>query len=504
MTANPGKPESTLAQLGVVALLLAWSGVLFFAGVGAGDCYRNEGLRALIGAETLRSGDWMVPRLYGEPALTKPPGMYAAIALASLPFGDVTTATARLPSAIAATITLLVIAATFRRCVGGRSGLVAAAILPASMLWLGRVPSAEIDLLELAWVALSLCAFLRALEIAEEEGPGTGLRQALWWQLALLSVAGGFLTKWTAPAFFYLAVVPLLAWRRRLRLLVHLPHLVAVLVATTLCAGWALAVAHRVGWETLWGTVRREALLRLSPADHPRPYPWVELVTFPLLFLAANLPWSACIIPSFSRRFFQSFDERSRRLLQMLHAWTWVNLLFWALVPGHRPRHALPLQPGLAGLAAFVWIAWLRGTLPWRLPRPRPATVLLGLALLWGAANVVYIHAWAPQRDAMRQARATGEHLAALVPSEKTLYLFGLKDEGILFYYARPARRLSAARNLPLTETPVYCLLTEEEWTNWQGPRAQVVLGCHDEQGAQMVLIAVRGGDTRHASCSLK
>src|SRR5207237_1282023 len=71
--------------------------------------------------------------------------------------------------------------------------------------------------------------------------------------------------------------------------------------------------------------------------------------------------------PGFSRL----WDERTRRLLRLLHCWTWANLLFWTIVPGHRPRHGLPLQPGLAGLAALVWIAWLSGRLRWPVPRVR-------------------------------------------------------------------------------------------------------------------------------------
>ena len=84
-------------------LLAAWCVVLFFAGLGAGDLYRNEGLRALLAAEGLR-GSWLVPRLYGEPHLTKPPGMTCAIALCSLPAGAVTPLTARLPSALAGVV----------------------------------------------------------------------------------------------------------------------------------------------------------------------------------------------------------------------------------------------------------------------------------------------------------------------------------------------------------------------------------------------------------------
>src|SRR5437773_11846696 len=64
-------------------------GLLFFVGLSTGPFYRTEGLRALVAAEMLRSGDWIVPTLYGRPLLTKPPGMYVAIAAVSWPFGGV-------------------------------------------------------------------------------------------------------------------------------------------------------------------------------------------------------------------------------------------------------------------------------------------------------------------------------------------------------------------------------------------------------------------------------
>src|SRR5205823_4542867 len=86
-----------------VLLLLGLCGFLFFYGLTAGELYRTEGLRAIIAAEFLRSGNWVVPTLYGEPLFTKPPGMYAAIAVLSWPAGGVCEWTARLPSALAAT-----------------------------------------------------------------------------------------------------------------------------------------------------------------------------------------------------------------------------------------------------------------------------------------------------------------------------------------------------------------------------------------------------------------
>ncbi|HEY7425756.1 MAG TPA: glycosyltransferase family 39 protein [Gemmataceae bacterium] len=473
-------------------LLLLLCGVLFFHGLNNGELYQTEGLRAILAAEFLRSGNWIVPTLYGEPLLTKPPGMYAAIALVSWPTGHVSAATARLPSVLAATAIVFLFYATFARHFGRRAGLLAAVLLPASVLWLQRVPSAEIDLLQLAWVTAGLLCFLRALEIKESAECSCFRREWLWWQLALFCVAGGVLTKWTAPAFFYLTVVPLLWWRGRLSVLWRPAHLFSVILAAAPCLAWAAAAATRTGWDTFLDALRREALPRLSPAHHTRPYPWHEIVTFPLGFLAANLPWSAAALLALWPRFARLWDERGRRLLQFLHCWTWPNLLFWSVVPGHHLRHAMPLQPGLAGLAALVWIAWLDGRLRWPLPSLKPGRVFFALIFLWLTVKLAFVHAIVLSRDTMRQPRCKGEQIAALVPPEHMLYLFRLKDEGILFYYGRPARRLPEATCLPTSEEVVYCLLTESEYWQWASPRrAELLLQLRDEQGAPIVLAKV-------------
>jgi 4-amino-4-deoxy-L-arabinose transferase-like glycosyltransferase len=484
--------------------LLALCGILFFYGLNASQLYQTESLRAILAAEFLREGNWIVPTLYGEPLLTKPPGMYAAIALTSWPFGQVSAATARLPSALAATATVWLFYAVFARRLGRRAGLAAAALLPASALWLQRVPSAEIDLVQLAWVAAALLCFLRALEIAEQgtragsvsDGQASvadasgSFPEWVWWQLALLCVAGGLLTKWTAPAFFYLTVVPLL-WRRgRLHLLLRPAHWLSVLLAALPCLVWAVAVGEMSGWSPFLDAVRGEALPRLSPAHHTRPYPWHELATFPFGFLAANLPWSAAVLWTLTPGFARLWDERGRRLLQFFHCWTWPNLLFWSIVPGHHLRHALPLQPGIAGLAALVWIAWLDGRLRWPLPALRPAHVFLRLLVLWLAVKIVFVTVIVPARDGIRAPSQKGRQIADLVPPEQTLYLFRLKDEGILFYYGRPARRLPAPASLPVSEQPLYCLLTDSELQQWNGPRpVQILLRLSDEQRHPIVLV---------------
>ncbi len=487
---RPGFPRRAWepGKVGPITLLITLCAILFFYGIHTGQLYRTESLRAILAAEFLRSGNWVVPTLYGEPLLTKPPGMYAAIALVSWPLGRVTEVTARLPSALAASATVWLFYGFFAQRFGRRDGFLAAMLLPLSVLWLDRVPTAEIDMLQVAWVAAAILCFLRALEITAGTERQLGW---LWWQAALLCVAGGVLTKWTAPAFFYLTVIPLLCWRGQLRLLWCGAHLAAVAVAAIPCVAWLVAAGSLAGWDVLWDTISREALQHLSPTHHPRPYPWKEVLTFPLLFLAANLPWSAVALLTLRPGFADLWDERGRRFLQLLHCWTWANLLFWSLVPGHRFRHGLPLQPGLVGLAVMVCIAWMTGRLAWPLRRVTARQAFFAVVTVWIIVKIAFVQIILPARNPDRQPRQKADQLAALVPPEKTLYLFQLKDEGILFYYGRSARRLTDVSRLPRGET-AYCVLTDTEWEQWPMVRpAEVLLHLQDEQGAPLVLVKV-------------
>lgn len=494
------------------ALLLLLCAFLFFYGLSTGELWRTESLRAIIAAECLHNGNWIVPTLYGQPLLTKPPGMYAAIALVSWPFGGVSEATARLPSALAATAAVFLFYWYFGRTLGRRAGFVAGLLLPMSVMWLDKAPSAEIDMLQLAWVSAALLLFFRALEAEAEETTAWP-----WWFGALLCVAGGFLTKWTAPAFFYCTALPLLWWRGRLRLLLGRKHLTSATLAATLCLTWAALAIASAGWEDFIATVGNEALQRFSHQDHQETLrqlganhersvpPWLAMVGHPFVILAMNLPWSAFAWLTLCPGFNSLWDERGRRLLQALHCWTWPNLLFWTLMADHSPRYSLPLFPGIAGLAALVWIAWLNGAsltrCAWRAggvsPRIQPRRVvqtLAGIVAVWLVVKVVYVQAWMPHRDVRRIApRATAEQLATSVPPGETLYLCRLKDEGIMFYYGRPVQRLKTWADLASQCEHPYCILEEKEWREWPlSQSVDVLLWLRDEQRAPIVLIKLR------------
>lgn len=490
-----------------VLLLSVLCGILFFYGLNAGELWRTETLRAILAAEFLRSGNWIVPTLYGEPLFTKPPGMYAAIALCSLPFGAVTETTARLPSALAAAATVFLVYWYFGRQLGRLGGLVAALVLPLSPLWLEKATSAEIDMLQVFWTTAAILFFLRALESEEEiRGQRSEVRDsslspclrvtlpschpALWWMLALLCVAGGFLTKWTTPAFFYLTAVPLLWWRGELRLLASWKHLLSAGLALSLCLAWAAAAVALAGWDVFADTIEREACQRLVPGYTPFPYPWKDALLHPVKILAVTLPFSPLALLTVRPGFMQLWDARGRLLLQALHCWAWPNLLFMSFPTEHAPRHSFPLFPALAGLAAFVLLAWLTGKLPWRWMRLKPQHLLIGTLAVWLVLKCLHVQAVVPRHSAERPARATGELLAQLLPADRILYIFGLKDEGVMFYYGRKALRLSSLTDVPPATIPVHGLLVADELRRWRDA-VEVVQPLTDAQGEPIFLVRV-------------
>ncbi|MBO0700140.1 MAG: glycosyltransferase family 39 protein, partial [Zavarzinella sp.] len=475
--------------------LFAWCGFLFFYGL-SGPLYRTEALRAIIGQSAL-DGHWLTPTLYGEPFLTKPPGVYTAIGLASLPVGHVTEETARLPSALAASITVLFTFATLRRFLGDTRAFVAALLLPVSLLWLDKAPSAEIDILQLAWVSAALLSFLRAITAGEA---GCKAPALAWSVAALLCVAAGFLTKWTAPAFFYLTVIPFLAWRRRLGWLLSREHLLGAMLAGLLCAGWAGLVASEVGWATLKETVLREATQRFAPQGHGKPYPWAESLQFPFVVLGAALPWSIPALFTLRPRFRNRLSESERMLVQFLHCWAWPNLLFWSLPAQHHVRYVLPVAPAITLLGVIAILKWCEGleTAGRRLTSPRVA--LLCALLTWAVVKVVFVESVLPARTANRNARATGEAIARLVPPGEILYLCRLKDEGVLFYYGRPARRLDSFDD-PSRENSIYVLMLDAEWDGerYTG-RPEYLAEFRDQQQAPIHLVKLHArseGDPR-------
>lgn len=147
---------SGLSGLAGAALVAA---AVSFAGIGSHSLWTPDEPRdAAIGKAMWASGDLVVPRLNGRPFLEKPPLAWWAQAAAFRVLG-VSDAAARVPSALFATLTLLIVFALGRRLGGPRAGWLAAGALASTVEFAEDMGRAIVDPALVLMVALAHAGF---------------------------------------------------------------------------------------------------------------------------------------------------------------------------------------------------------------------------------------------------------------------------------------------------------------------------------------------------------
>src|SRR6266542_3809555 len=139
------------SSLFVVAVSLCLCGSLFFYRLGDRELTSSHEARAAQNAQQMiNTGDWSLPHLFDRRAeLQKPPLYYWLVAaLAQLSGGHVDAWMVRLPAALAALATVLLVALIGRWCGRPRMGLIAAIILATSLhfTWMARVGRIDMPL----------------------------------------------------------------------------------------------------------------------------------------------------------------------------------------------------------------------------------------------------------------------------------------------------------------------------------------------------------------------
>ncbi|TDI26260.1 MAG: glycosyltransferase family 39 protein [Acidobacteria bacterium] len=146
------------AVVGRLALLLLVVYVCFFHGLTAfGLVGPDEPRYASIARDMAVSGDWVTPRLHGEPWLEKPILYYWVAAVGYRIFSDGELA-ARLPSVLGALTTLLALGWVAWRFYGPTTATLFALVFPSSVGVLAFARAATPDMLFTATLALALAA----------------------------------------------------------------------------------------------------------------------------------------------------------------------------------------------------------------------------------------------------------------------------------------------------------------------------------------------------------
>jgi 4-amino-4-deoxy-L-arabinose transferase-like glycosyltransferase len=462
------------------AFLVMASLFLFVYGIHQGDLYRTEGLRAIIGKEMYTSGDWLVPRLYGEPILTKPPLFYWSIAATGSILGEVTVWSSRLPAALAGMVAIFIVYFTIRRYVRTDIALLSAVVLPMSMLWLEKASSSEIDTMLVMWVLAAWSCFLKVMESADTKW------EWRWWMLALLCVAGGVLTKWTSFLFFYAMAIPTLLWHRSFWRLFAWPHLLAATVGVMVVLLWLAPVTMVLGLDNVAQMLWKEGAPRVIHSENGSSKLVLETVAHPFKVMGIALPWSLLALWLWFRSRHRQECLRQKILFHTLWAWAVVGTLMMTVFPDHNIRQSFSLVPALTLLGILYLSSHIN--LTWHTHR----RWLIGIVCLWAIIKIVHVEVLIPARFAKRpDLDAQARVMQAFVAPQATLYLSRAKDECLMFHYGAPVRRLREWDQL--LDATCYCVLTVEERANWSATsRIVAEQAIRDAQGETLVLVQLR------------
>jgi 4-amino-4-deoxy-L-arabinose transferase-like glycosyltransferase len=354
-----------LAREGLaLAAVLTAGAALLLAGLGGHDLWPPDEPRYGAIAEELRSfvHGWrglVLLHANGTAYTQKPPLYFWLAALAGAPFGRVSEAAARLPSALAGFATLLLVASLGRSLFRARSGVLAAAVLLTLPSWLQLARSARLDALLTGFVTL---AFLAAWRLDRERGGPRRDRLLLHAAIGL-----GVLSKGPVALLIpLLGVAAWLGWERRLTALRRFVSGEALLLSAAPGLAWlagaVLLAPQGFAGASLWDNL----ILRFfSGTAHARPV-WFYLEALPRGFL----PWTLLWPLAWCRYRAVRGDPDQTRAWRFLLSSIGAALLFFSLSAGKRGLYLLPVYPLLAlacGEALSAWIGaggsaprWLR------------------------------------------------------------------------------------------------------------------------------------------------
>jgi len=343
----------------------------------------DEGNNAECAQEMYESGNWVVPHFNYKLRVDKPALLYWLQATAYHVCGTNEFA-ARLPSALASLLALLVVYELGRSFFDRSAALLAGLILASSIAFCAAAHFANPDAL------LNLCTLLTFWCLWNHT------TRRGWWLLGAGAACGlGMLAK--GPVALVLPMTTAFLFflcRRELRRWWDVRLLGAAVVFCLIAAPWYIWVGAETKGAWLIGFFWKHNVERAVGVmeNHSGPFFY-----YGLILIAGLTPWSVFLGPTLWRALSlkpwrvvvrgKSLKVRlpcareSRPEVQLLLCWIAVWLVFFTVVRTKLPNYILPAYPALALLTASFLNDWRRGrlTLPaWVMPTSLMCLALVG------------------------------------------------------------------------------------------------------------------------------
>jgi 4-amino-4-deoxy-L-arabinose transferase-like glycosyltransferase len=331
-----------------VAALLPICLIQFFLGLGALPFHdKGEPREALQVWEEVHHGEWILPLRNGHEIPSKPPLFHWLAGSISLAAGGVSELTARLPSALLASSSALLILWFGLQLPDRRTGIYAALILCTSFEWVRAARMARVDMTLAATMTAALVTFS---VIASRAVPPRAACLLFYVFSALAVLAKGPV----AAILIGGVVIVYLALRRDLGRICRMHPVIGVALVLALAGSWYVLASLKGGEDFLDKQLLGENLLRFlgtksGTGSHVKPF-WYYLPRF----FGGFAPWSLFLIPA---AWHLSANRKRLDPLGELYPCTWflVILAFYSASAGKRSVYILPLYPAAALIVGGWW-----------------------------------------------------------------------------------------------------------------------------------------------------
>ena len=356
-----------------LCVLIALCGILYFPYLGNTPFFdKGEPREALAVQDIVQRGEWLFPLKRATAIPSKPPLFHWSAALVSEITGALNETTIRFPSALYATLGVLLIYGFGRKLYGPAVGLLAGAILATTMVYSDQALSARVDMTLCFFLTLSLILFYSLYR--------GFLAHRLWYFIFYLILGIGTLAKGPLGILLPgLVIAGFLAIKRRWDLMMKFALHPGVVLTLLLALGWYGLAVSRAGEGFVDRQLLQENLKRFfggSGHSHPVYY------YFPYLF-SLGFPWSL-FLPFLLWDLFTKSSYGSDDCL-FFKSWFLIMFVFFCLSAGKRPVYLLPLYPPLSLLLAD-WIYQQYQSTGWRLGLYR---ILAGIAAMSAVALLI-------------------------------------------------------------------------------------------------------------------
>lgn len=297
----------------------------------------DEPRYASTAREMALNGDWIVPHFNGEPRINKPPVFYWAIAICYKLFG-IHGLGARLPSALAAIGTVMIVYFWGKRIEGRKSGFWAGVTLMISPLFFFVARFCITDMLLTFFFSSALYLFFVEYREARKKN---SRRLLLYFLLSMV-----FLVKGPVGVLLFIIITScFLLWARDLRYAKRLWYLPGFLLFAGVICAWGVPFWASLGTKQVLSMFTRETSGRfVSGYAHPEPFYY-----YVPAFMMGFFPWSAFVFVPIVSLFKKSagMPPEKKKETCFLVSWMVISLVFFSLSKSKLMTYILPLSPSV-------------------------------------------------------------------------------------------------------------------------------------------------------------